>query len=118
MEYLVELFKSLGDETRLRILNLLYERELCVCDVMAALNIPQSRASRHLICLKRSGLAKDRREAQWMYYSLVDGKEKDFVRNIVENRLRATDQCCADLKLLTEWLEGKERKECCGSEEC
>ena len=60
-----EVLKALSDETRLRIINLLYERELCVCDVMEVLQISQAKASRHLIYLKNSGLARDRKVAQW-----------------------------------------------------
>ena len=112
MQNLVELFKALSDETRLRILNLLYERELCVCDVMAVLDISQSKASRHLIALKRAGLTNDRREAQWMYYSLVPGKEALLIEELVVNRLRKDERCVEDLKLLDGWQKEKERK--CG----
>jgi DNA-binding transcriptional ArsR family regulator len=112
MRDLIDIFKALSDETRLRILNLLYERELCVCDVMAVLGISQPNASRHLICLKRAGLAKDRREAQWSHYALAPGWEKSFIGEIVEKRLRENDRCLEDLKLLQDWLAGKER-DCC-----
>lgn len=109
MQNLVELFKALADETRLRILNLLFERELCVCDVMAVLDISQSKASRHLIALKRVGLLNDRREAQWMHYSLVPGKETLFIEELVMNRLRKDERCIEDLRLLGDWQEEKER---------
>ena len=107
MQNLVELFKSLADDTRLRILNLLYEKELCVCDVMAVLDITQSKASRHLIALKRVGLVSDRRDAQWMHYSLVPDLETRLIEDIVLNRLRKTERCVEDLKLLEKWLEDK-----------
>ena len=110
MRNTVEIFKALADETRLRILNLLYERELCVCDVMAVLDISQSKASRHLISLKRAGLANDRRAAQWMYYSLVAEKEAFFIEELVLNRLRKDARCIEDVKLLGDWLNEKERK--------
>lgn len=110
MQNLVELFKALADETRLRILNLLYERELCVCDVMAVLEISQSKASRHLIALKRVGLTNDRREAQWMYYSLVPGKETALIEDLVTNRLCKSERCIEDLRLLEKWREEKERR--------
>jgi ArsR family transcriptional regulator len=112
MQDIIELFKSLADETRLRILNLLYEQELCVCDVMAVLDISQSKASRHLIALKRAGLAKDRREAQWMYYSLIPGKESSLIEKLVVSRLRKDERCVEDLEQLASWLREKERK--CG----
>ena len=110
MKDMIELFKALADETRLRILNLLYERELCVCDVMAVLDITQSKASRHLIGLKRVGLVSDRREAQWMYYSLVLDKENDLIKDIVLNRLRKAERCTEDLNLLRKWLKEKEHR--------
>ena len=112
IQSLTELYKALSDETRLRILNLLYERELCVCEVMAVLNISQSKASRHLNLLRRAGLTKDRREAQWMYYSLVPDKEALLVKELVENRLRKDEQCIEDLRLLADWPKKNECK--CG----
>jgi ArsR family transcriptional regulator len=67
----VQLFKTLADETRLRILMLLYtEGELCVCDIIAALLLPQSTVSRHLAYLKKSTTVSDRREGLWIYYSI------------------------------------------------
>ncbi len=71
MQNSAELFKALADETRLRILNLLVQGELCVCDIMAVLDIGQSKASRHLACLRHVGLVNDRRNGVWMYYSLA-----------------------------------------------
>ncbi len=64
-------FKVLADEARLMILWLLFNRrELCVCDIMAVLGITQSKASRHLAALRNAGLAQDRKEGLWSYYSL------------------------------------------------
>ena len=67
----VRVFKALGDETRLRILNLLSRGELCVCDITAVLGVPQSKASRHLAQLRVAGLVTDRREGRWMHYTLA-----------------------------------------------
>jgi len=68
----VQLFKALADETRLRILNLLCRRELCVCQIVEVLGIGQSKTSRHLAHLRHAGLVRDRRDGLWMYYSLSD----------------------------------------------
>jgi len=65
-----QLLKALADETRLRILLLLAAGELCVCELMAVLELPQSTVSRHLSYLKNSGWLLDRREAVWMYYRI------------------------------------------------
>jgi len=63
-------FKALADETRLRILVLLLEGELCVCELIAALELPQSTVSRHLAYLKNTDWLEDRRQGVWMYYRL------------------------------------------------
>ena len=70
-QYTNRLFRAFADETRLRILNLLaQEKELCVCDIMAVLRLPQSKVSRHLGYLRNSGLVVDRRNGLWIYYAL------------------------------------------------
>ena len=72
MENIALVFQSLEDETRLRILSLLLEeQELCVCDLMADLQLPQSTVSRHLSHLRNAGWLRDRREAVWVYYSIA-----------------------------------------------
>ena len=65
-------FKALADETRLRILSLLQVREMCVCEVMVALDLTQPTASHHLGLLENAGLAKDRKEGKWVFYSIAD----------------------------------------------
>jgi ArsR family transcriptional regulator len=70
MQDLTKAMKALSDETRLRMLNLLLERECCVCEVMQALDISQSRASRNLGILQNAGFLKTRRDKLWMVYSI------------------------------------------------
>jgi len=70
MQDLIKALKALSDETRLRILNLLLERECCVCEIMQALDISQSRASRNLGILQDAGFLKARREGLWIVYSV------------------------------------------------
>jgi ArsR family transcriptional regulator, arsenate/arsenite/antimonite-responsive transcriptional repressor len=65
-------FKALSDETRLRILKLLEGGELCVCHVVAAFGMSQSKVSFHLGVLKTAGLLKDRKEGKWMHYRIDD----------------------------------------------
>lgn len=64
-------FKALGDETRVKMIGLLKNKELCVCDLMEVLELPQSTASRHLSYLKNSGWITGKREGKWMYYKLI-----------------------------------------------
>ncbi len=70
MKNIARIFKALSDETRLRILALLSSGELCVCDLMAALELPQSTVSRHLAYLRNAGLVDDERRGVWMFYRL------------------------------------------------
>lgn len=66
-----DFFKVLADETRLRCLFLIFEhRELCVCELIHALNLPQSKISRHLSIIRLNGLINQRREGQWVFYSI------------------------------------------------
>ena len=69
------LFKALGDATRLRILRLLMAGEVCVCDIHDVLKIPQSKASRHLAYLRRTGLVSTRREGLWIHYRLASSAD-------------------------------------------
>jgi ArsR family transcriptional regulator len=71
----VSLFKALADETRLRILALLTTGELCVCELMGVLELPQSTVSRHLAYLRNAGWVQGRREGVWMYYRLAEFSE-------------------------------------------
>jgi ArsR family transcriptional regulator, arsenate/arsenite/antimonite-responsive transcriptional repressor len=65
------MFKAFADRTRLRILRLLRQREMCVGDLVKILRVPQPKASRHLTYLKKSGLVASRREGLWRYYALA-----------------------------------------------
>jgi len=65
-------FKSLADETRLRILKLLEVREMCVCEVMVALDLTQPTASHHLGLLENAGFVKGRKEGKWVFYRVAD----------------------------------------------
>lgn len=80
---IMNVFKALSDETKLRILKILQERdELCVCEIMQALDISQSRASRNLGILKNAGFVTDRREGSWIYYSLRERNMGEFARAV------------------------------------
>ncbi len=70
MQDLIKALRALSDETRLRILNILLEKECCVCEVMQALAISQSRASRNLGILQDAGLLKAQRDGMWIVYSV------------------------------------------------
>lgn len=67
---LSEIFKTLGDENRLRILGILFKQDLCVCEVEMVLNMTQSNVSRHLAKLKNAGIISYDKQAQWVYYEI------------------------------------------------
>jgi ArsR family transcriptional regulator, arsenate/arsenite/antimonite-responsive transcriptional repressor len=107
VDKVVDVLKALSDETRLRILNLLYEKELCVCDIMKTLQISQAKASRHLIYLKNASLVRDRKYAQWAYYSMSKGEEMKFLDSLIYANLRNMEIYKKDLENLSEWLKCK-----------
>ncbi|MDQ1313514.1 MAG: hypothetical protein QG605_2053, partial [Euryarchaeota archaeon] len=69
-----------ADPCRLRILKLLKEGELCVCEIMTALSKPQSSTSHHLSILREAGLVKERRDGKWSYYRLADGAVNEMIK--------------------------------------
>lgn len=77
---LAELFKIFGGSTRIKILYLLFESEMCVCDIAQLLNMTQSAISHQLQVLKKSKLVKYRRDGKTVFYSLADG----HVRTIID----------------------------------
>jgi len=85
---LAELFKVFGDSTRIRILFVLFEAEVCVCDIAAALGMTQSAISHQLRILKQSKLVKNRREGKSVFYSLAD----DHVRLIVSQGMEHIEE--------------------------
>lgn len=76
---LAELFKVFGDSTRIRILYVLFEAEVCVCDLAEVLNMTQSAISHQLKILKQSKLVKSRREGKSVFYSLADGHVRTII---------------------------------------
>jgi len=68
------LFRAFSDRTRLRILHMLRNGELCVCQIVDVLGVPQPKTSRHLAYLRRAGLVVARKDGQWAYYKLAPAK--------------------------------------------
>jgi len=104
------LFKSLADETRLKILWLLMGAdELCVCDLMRVLGITQSKASRHLRYLYHLGLVTDRREGLWMYYrlSVAPGSHGEKLLRVLEEMLAPLAEADTLRERLRQWRQEK-----------
>jgi DNA-binding transcriptional ArsR family regulator len=82
---LAELFKIFGDSTRIKILYVLFESEMCVCDIAQLLNMTQSAISHQLRALKQSKLVKYRREGKTVFYSLADSHVRTIINQGMEH---------------------------------
>jgi ArsR family transcriptional regulator len=124
MNDLLTIFKALSDETRLRVIKLLENGELCVCDIFTALNMSQPKVSFHLNVLKEAGFLKDRRQGRWTHYRLDDS---DFFRRFLLMSVleRIPKEALAkDRSRLDDFLQGKtlkgrvvaigDKRRCCG----
>lgn len=108
---MVEIFKALAEESRLRILSILLEDDMCVCEIESSLGLKQSNISRHLSALKKSGLVDSYKKAQWAYYKI----NKKFVNEnpklwlYLEEKLKELPSFQEDNK---RWKKCKEDKLC------
>jgi ArsR family transcriptional regulator len=106
---LERLFQALADRTRLRLLNLMAEQEICVCYFVQVLNAPQSKISRHLAYLRNTGIVQARRDGKWMHYRLktpTDAHEAAILQSALA-ALRNNSEVQEDVVRL--------EKACCGS---
>ena len=85
---LADVYRALADETRLRILALLKDGEVCVCHLQASLKLPQPTISRHLAYLRKSRLVQARRDGVWMHYRLSP-PASPVVKQVLESALHA-----------------------------
>jgi ArsR family transcriptional regulator len=106
LKTLASTYKALADATRLRILALLVEGEVCVCEIHDTLRLPQPTASRHLAYLRRTGLVAARRDATWMHYRLAD--LDPVVKAIVQHAAHAMSHVSAATK------DRRRFESCCG----
>jgi ArsR family transcriptional regulator len=100
------MFRAFSDPTRLRILNLLLPGELCVCEIVNTLRIPQPTASRHLSYLRRAGLVESRRDGLWIHYKLA-APQTAFHKKLIE----CLGCCFRDVPQLAK--DTKQLKRCC-----
>jgi ArsR family transcriptional regulator len=111
VENIAQIYKALSEQMRLRMLMLLTQGELCVCDLMAVLEEPQSKVSRHLAYLKHSGLIQGKRVGTWMHYFLRDPLEELAGAHLefLKKELSRLDWAKADAEKM---LEVKAKKLC------
>lgn len=91
---LVEVYKCLCDETRLRILHLLSRGPLCVCHFQSVLEEPQVKISKHLAYLRKRGMAEARKQGAWVIYALPSGPSRELEAN-----LKCLQDCCQELPI-------------------
>jgi ArsR family transcriptional regulator len=110
MDDLLSIFKALSDETRIRILKLLEEGELCVCDIVAALDMIQPKVSFHLCVLKEAGLLKDKKQGKWIHYCIDDTDifRRFLILSVLERMSEGVIQ--EDKKRLKQFLRNKKVK--------
>ena len=104
---LSEVFKALGDDNRIRILNILRYEEFCVCDIEEILGVTQSNASRHLNKLKNTGLIIFRKKSQWVYYRLNEKFINDnlLLINYLEEKFNKSKQLAKDINSMREYKD-------------
>lgn len=100
MKDTLNLMKSLSDEIRVRIINLLFQSDLYVCEIVEILNLPQSTVSRHLIVLKNANIVSNNKEGLWIKYSLNKNEGYFIIKDIVTNNLINDEKCIKDLEKL------------------
>jgi ArsR family transcriptional regulator, arsenate/arsenite/antimonite-responsive transcriptional repressor len=107
-------FQALGDKTRLRLLNLMGDQEICVCYFVEILDQPQPKISRHLAYLRRAGIVAARRDGKWMHYRIVTPPNNGAARVLSEilawfqndpamlaDRGRLSKACCSPAKYVS-----------------
>ncbi len=114
MKETVKLFKALSEDVRLRILGLLLQGELCVCDLMAVLDLPQSTISRHLSYLANAGWLTGERRGVWMYYRLRDhgGDLQQDLLAVLGKHLGELPAVARDHARLEQYLKIKKEAAC------
>jgi ArsR family transcriptional regulator, arsenate/arsenite/antimonite-responsive transcriptional repressor len=107
MQDMLKVFKALSEETRLRIIKLLDQGELCVCDIVAALGMSQPKVSFHLNVLKEAGLVSDRRQGKWTHYRVAvsDMFRRMLLLSVAEKMDKQI--MAADLDRLNRFVGGK-----------
>jgi DNA-binding transcriptional ArsR family regulator len=103
MDQYVSFFKALSDPTRLRIMVLLAEKRLCVCQIEDAMNLSQAKVSRHLNVLRNARLVEAKREGPWVYYSQTKSKNclEESVFGCFKKCLRKDKFCLTDIARMT-----------------
>ena len=104
---MIKLFKALGDENRLRLVNILMYAELCVCEIEVMLELNQSNISRHLKKLKDAGIINASKDAQWIHYKLSDDfeNENSLLNEYLEDEFGKNEVFAKDIERYNRYKE-------------
>jgi ArsR family transcriptional regulator len=114
MKEFIKVTKALSDPNRVKLLKLLQKREMCVCEIRAALGIAQPTVSKHLKSLENAGLVKRKKEGLWVNYSLTDGGRSPYAASLLGN-LKHWLEDDPEVRVLFERSEGLRREDLCRS---
>ena len=115
MKTFLSVMKALSDANRVRILKMLQHRNLCVCEIKAALGVAQPTASKHLKILERAGFVQSEKDGLWVNYHISDGAANPFVATLLGN-LRHWLEEEPDVVRIKEMLPGLSREQLCAKE--
>lgn len=89
MDKLISFFKALGEDTRIKIIKMLFEEEMCICELIEKLNLSQSAVSHHVKILKQAELVNDRRQGKWTFYSINKSGFQNYL-GLIDKELAGT----------------------------
>jgi ArsR family transcriptional regulator, arsenate/arsenite/antimonite-responsive transcriptional repressor len=115
MEAFLRVMKALSDPNRVKIIKMLQQRDLCVCEIKTALDVAQPTASKHLKILEKAGLVKYRKDGLWVNYHLTGGETDPFAATLLGN-LRHWLEEEPDIARLRERLPFIRREQICGKQ--
>jgi DNA-binding transcriptional ArsR family regulator len=118
MKSAIKILKALADPTRLRIVAVLLQSEVCVCELTAILGMEQSRISHQLRILRDANIVADRRDGRWIVYSIPEGSRPALsllVKNFLEEELAESDEITKDLARIEDSLRQSVRAACSSS---
>ncbi|HSD94027.1 MAG TPA: metalloregulator ArsR/SmtB family transcription factor [Syntrophales bacterium] len=85
MKDFIRVMKALSDPNRVKVVKMLQQKEMCVCEIQTALGIAQPTVSKHLKVLEDAGLVRSKKEGLWVNYQLADGRESPYAANLLGN---------------------------------
>ncbi len=112
MKEFIQVMKALSDRNRVRIVKMLGQKVMCVCEIQEALGLAQSTASKHLKILEEAGLIASRKEGLWVNYALADGSDSPYAASLLGN-LRHWMEDDSGVKALRERLPNIRREDVC-----